>query len=66
MKSIFKPLPEVILAEFDSTHALLEAAKRMKEAGYKQFDCHSPFPIHGMDDAMGMKRSSPSTTRLSL
>jgi hypothetical protein len=58
MKSIFKPLPQVILAEFDSPHSLLEAARKLKDAGYKQYDCHSPFPIHGMDEAMGMKRSS--------
>jgi uncharacterized membrane protein (DUF2068 family) len=46
-----------ILAEFESSGALLAAAKRVHEAGYEAFDCHSPFPIHGMDDAMGMKRS---------
>jgi hypothetical protein len=46
-----------MLAEFDNPHALLEAAKKMKKQGFKEFDCHSPFPIHGMDDAMGLKRS---------
>jgi hypothetical protein len=29
----------------------------MRDDGYKEFDCHSPFPIHGMDEAMGLKRS---------
>jgi len=29
----------------------------MQEAGYTKYDCHSPFPIHGMDGAMGLKRS---------
>jgi hypothetical protein len=52
-----KPLIKGILAEFDGSAALLEAAKRVRDAGYTQFDCHSPFPIHGMDDAMGLKRS---------
>jgi hypothetical protein len=46
-----------ILAEFDNPASLLKAGKAMNEGGYKKFDCHSPFPIHGMDDAMGMKRS---------
>lgn len=46
-----------ILAEFENPHALLEAAKEMNKQGFKEFDCHSPFPIHGMDDAMGLKRS---------
>jgi len=46
-----------VVAEFDSAGALLEAARKVREAGYEKFDCHSPFPIHGMDAAMGLKRS---------
>ena len=46
-----------VIAEFNGTGALLEAAKRVRDAGYQAFDCHSPFPIHGMDDAMGLGRS---------
>ncbi len=48
---------EMILAEFENPAQLLEAAEKMRNAGYEKFDCHSPFPIHGMDQAMGMKRS---------
>ena len=46
-----------ILAEFKDPADLMAAAVKMREAGYKRWDCHSPFPIHGMDDAMGMKPS---------
>jgi hypothetical protein len=46
-----------VVAEFANSGALLEAAGKMKEAGYSMFDCHSPFPIHGMDGAMGLRRS---------
>ena len=46
-----------IIAEFESSGDLLLAAEKVRDAGYKIFDCHSPFPIHGMDDAMGLKRS---------
>jgi hypothetical protein len=49
--------PILILAEFENPAQLLHAAEKLRDAGYKKFDCHSPFPIHGMDDAMGMKRS---------
>lgn len=49
--------PLLILAEFENPAQLLHAAEKLKDAGYTNFDCHSPFPIHGMDDAMGMKRS---------
>jgi len=47
----------VVLAEFKDPGALLHAAEKVRDEGYKKFDCHSPFPIHGMDDAMGEKRS---------
>ncbi len=46
-----------LLARFESPGALLEAAKKINAAGYKKFDSHSPFPIHGMDEAMRLKRS---------
>jgi hypothetical protein len=49
--------PVMMLAEFKNPAELLEAAEKIRDAGYKKFDCHSPFPIHGMDDAMGLKRS---------
>jgi hypothetical protein len=46
-----------ILAEFRNTGHLMHAAKKTNKAGYKKYDCYSPFPIHGMDDAMGLKPS---------
>ncbi len=46
-----------VLAEFKNPHELIKAAEKVRDAGYRAFDCHSPFPIHGMDDAMGLKRS---------
>ena len=46
-----------IVARFENSAELLEAAKKTRDAGYTKFDCHSPFPIHGMDKAMGLKRS---------
>jgi len=47
----------VLLAEFANPAELLAAAEKVRDAGYDKFDCHSPFPIHGMDQAMGLKRS---------
>lgn len=46
-----------ILAEFKNPGHLMRAAKLTNKAGFKKFDCYSPFPIHGMDDAMGLKPS---------
>ncbi|MCS6989246.1 MAG: DUF3341 domain-containing protein [Chloroherpetonaceae bacterium] len=48
---------EGVVAEFDNPAALLEAAEKIRDAGYQRFEVYSPFPIHGMDDAMGLKRS---------
>ena len=45
------------LAEFDSVQELYHAAEHVRDAGYQRWDVHSPFPIHGMDQAMGNKRS---------
>jgi hypothetical protein len=46
-----------MIAQFSSPATLMDAAKKVRDAGYSRFDCHSPFPIHGMDDAMGLGRS---------
>ncbi|MEE9553235.1 MAG: DUF3341 domain-containing protein [candidate division Zixibacteria bacterium] len=48
---------KIVIAEFDGAAGLFKAAEKLRDSGYKKFDCHSPFPIHGMDDAMGIKRS---------
>ncbi len=46
-----------LLAEFDSPGAILRAARETRDAGYKRWDVHTPYPIHGMDPAMGLGRS---------
>lgn len=48
---------EGYLAYFDYPDELLHAADETHKAGYKDFDAYSPFPIHGMDDALGLGRS---------
>jgi hypothetical protein len=45
------------LAEFKSASALYKAAEKVRDAGFRRWDCYSPYPIHGLDKAMGMKRS---------
>ena len=46
-----------LLAEFDSPGAVMEAAQQVRDAGYKRWDVYTPFPVHGMDQAMGLKNS---------
>jgi hypothetical protein len=45
------------LAEFDNVQDLYHAAEQVRDEGYQRWDCHTPFPVHGLDDAMGVKRS---------
>jgi hypothetical protein len=44
-----------LLAEFDSAQALLEAAGQVRAAGYTKTDAYSPFPIHGLSEALGFR-----------
>jgi Protein of unknown function (DUF3341) len=49
--------PYGLIATFDDTGSLLRAAQMVRDAGYRNWDCISPFPIHGLDKAMGLPRS---------
>lgn len=49
--------PALVLAEFDTPKSCLKAAESLRDAGYKHFDAHTPFPVHGMDRAMGLSQS---------
>ena len=44
-----------LMAEFAGVDELLRAAKAVRDAGYTRWDVHSPFPVHGMDAAMGLR-----------
>lgn len=46
-----------IMAEFDTPTQLVDAANRVREAGFKKTDAFSPFPLHEIDEALGIKRS---------
>ena len=46
-----------LMAEYDSPDTLLEACKAVRDAGYKKTDSFSPFPIHGMEEALGLPES---------
>jgi len=49
--------PYGLIAEFDSPAALMDAAKRVRDEGYRKWDVFTPFPIHGMEKVMGYKNS---------
>ena len=44
-----------LMAEFDTPGQLLKAAHKIREAGYTRTDAYSPFPIHGLAEAIGFR-----------
>lgn len=43
-----------LVAEFDTPEGVTDAANRAREAGYKVMDAYTPYPVSGLDDALGM------------
>ena len=46
-----------LLAEFDSATAIVNAARKARDAGYVKVDAYTPFPIHELDDALRLPRT---------
>jgi len=46
-----------IIAEFETPAAIMHAAEKVRDSGFRKWDVFTPFPVHGMDKAMGLKNS---------
>lgn len=46
---------------FDDENTLFQAVARVRESGYKIHDVYTPFPVHGLDKAMGLRDTSLHT-----
>ncbi|MCB9638082.1 MAG: DUF3341 domain-containing protein [Myxococcales bacterium] len=46
-----------VLAEFDTAAELYHACEEIRDAGFRKWDAHSPFPVHGLEKAMGLPAS---------
>lgn len=44
-----------LLVEFQTPEQLLAACEKVRDAGYTRWDAHAPFPVHGLNDAMGIR-----------
>ncbi|TGM81655.1 DUF3341 domain-containing protein [Leptospira mtsangambouensis] len=53
----YKEMDEGVLGIFETPEAIMHAAEKAKEKDYKGFDCILPYPVHGIDEAMGTPRS---------
>lgn len=52
--------PWGLLAEFAGPAALTHACEQVRDAGYRKWDAYSPFPVHDLNEAMGLKPSRVS------
>ena len=46
-----------LMAVFDTPADAMHAAEQVRDAGYSKWDVHTPYPVHGMDAAMGLRNS---------
>jgi hypothetical protein len=44
-----------LMVEFETAWEFMPAVEKVRDAGYRNWDVHTPFPVHGMDDAMGIR-----------
>lgn len=49
--------PIAVLGNFDEPDAVMHCASKVHHAGYRDFDIYTPYPIHGLDKAMGAPRT---------
>jgi hypothetical protein len=57
VREVAQGKPWAVATTFYSTNDLLEAIRAVRKKGYRKLDAFTPFPIHGIDDAMGESRS---------
>jgi len=46
-----------LLAEYDTAAGIYKAAEKTRDAGYQKWDTFTPFPVHGLEKAMGLRPS---------
>jgi hypothetical protein len=46
-----------LLAEFETVEEIISACEKVRDAGFKKWDAFAPFPVHGLNDAMGIKHT---------
>jgi hypothetical protein len=54
-------IKKYVVGSFDDEAVLFPAVKNVRKAGYKIHDVYTPFPIHGLDRAMGLRDTSLHT-----
>ena len=52
-----------LMAEFDSPGQLIAACKAARQAGYRDLDAYTPYPIEAVWEALGHHTSRPAHAR---
>lgn len=52
------PTPWGLMACYDTAEALLDAARRCRRTGYRKLDAYTPFPVEGLDEALGHRKGT--------
>lgn len=55
------PVKNFIVGGFTEEDGVFKAVKRVRTSGFKLHDIYSPYPVHGLDEAMGMRQTSLHT-----
>ena len=50
-------LREFLVASYSQEQSLLDGVRRVREQGFKVYDVYAPYPVHGLDEAMGIRPS---------
>jgi len=50
-------MTRLVLAEFAEPEPMVEAARKLRESGREGLDAYSPYPVHGIDEALALPRS---------
>ncbi|MEI9955640.1 MAG: quinol:electron acceptor oxidoreductase subunit ActD [Ferruginibacter sp.] len=54
-------IKKFVVGSFDDEAVLFPAVKNVRKAGYKIHDVYTPYPVHGLDHAMGLRETSIHT-----
>ena len=57
MSTSTNPAPWGLLAQYEDPAAVYKACEKVRDAGYSKWDACTPFPVHGLEKAMGLKPS---------
>ena len=44
----------LVIGQFADSDAMLDATRKMRERGHKKLDTHTPYPVHGIEEALGL------------